>query len=345
MRRGPREPNAARRSWLRSGSETPEVPTAAEVATTEVAPATEVAEVRAAAVAARVTTGIARVAARVSCIAAVARVGGRVAGLLGLGRGVVAPEHHVGERRSDDDPGDHAAHAHATAHAASTPAEGALEVAGTAHLGAGRAAGEVSRLVAARALTLGKVLVEALEDHLALLGGELGEGLGVHPLDVLRRRGAQQVLVAGDGPLVLGRRASVRRRDGIRRSRGRLLGPLLLLEGLTAQELVEESHVFSFVGGASASHSSDTYPNERHGPAFRTVRAAHARSHPRTGGFVAGDAPTAYAWSREGWGQRWFSASVSTERSRDSMSSNCSGPMMSGGASWMTGSPRSSARQ
>src|SRR6478609_5204723 len=312
MRRGPREPNAARRSWLRSGSETPEVPTAAEVATTEVAPATEVAEVRAAAVAARVTTGIARVAARVSCIAAVARVGGRVAGLLGLGRGVVAPEHHVGERRSDDDPGDgaehrardHAAHAHATAHAASAPAEGALEVAGTAHLGAGRAAGEVSR-----------------------------------------RGGAQQVLVAGDGPLVLGRRASARRRDGIWRSRGRLLGPLLLLEGLTAQELVEESHVFSFVGGASASHSSDTYPNERHGPAFRTVRATHARSHPRTGGFVAGDTPTAYAWSREGWGQRWFSASVSTERSRDSMSSNCSGPMMSGGASWMTGSPRSSARQ
>ncbi len=79
--------------------------------------------------------------------------------------------------------------------------------------------------------------------------------------------------------------------------------------------------------------------------AFGGGRGGTARSHPRTGGFVAGDTPTAYARSRKVWGQRWFSASVSTERSRDSMSSNCSGPMISGGASWMTGSPRSSARQ
>ena len=42
---------------------------------------------------------------------------------------------------------------------------------------------------------------------------------------------------------------------------------------------------------------------------------------------------------------RWSSAPVSTERSRCSMSSNSGWPMVSGGASWTTGSPRSSARQ
>ena len=41
----------------------------------------------------------------------------------------------------------------------------------------------------------------------------------------------------------------------------------------------------------------------------------------------------------------WFSASVRTARSRCSMSSNSGWPMISGGASWITGSPRSSARQ
>ena len=48
---------------------------------------------------------------------------------------------------------------------------------------------------------------------------------------------------------------------------------------------------------------------------------------------------------RPGSPQRWFSASVSTERSRRSISSNSVGPMISGGASCTTGSPRSSARQ
>ena len=38
-------------------------------------------------------------------------------------------------------------------------------------------------------------------------------------------------------------------------------------------------------------------------------------------------------------------ASVSTERRICSISSNCDWPQISGGASWMTGSPRSSARQ
>ena len=38
-------------------------------------------------------------------------------------------------------------------------------------------------------------------------------------------------------------------------------------------------------------------------------------------------------------------ASSRTGRSTARISSNCSGPAISGGASWMTGSPRSSARQ
>ena len=44
-------------------------------------------------------------------------------------------------------------------------------------------------------------------------------------------------------------------------------------------------------------------------------------------------------------GHRCASAPCRTERSREVMSSNSGWPMMSGGASWMTGSPRSSARQ
>ena len=50
-------------------------------------------------------------------------------------------------------------------------------------------------------------------------------------------------------------------------------------------------------------------------------------------------------WGMQTRGQRWLGASVSTERSRCSMSSNSAWPIVSGGASWTTGSPRSSARQ
>ena len=45
------------------------------------------------------------------------------------------------------------------------------------------------------------------------------------------------------------------------------------------------------------------------------------------------------------WPQMRVQASVRTARRMRSISSNCSGPQMSGGASWTTGSPRSSHRQ
>ena len=54
--------------------------------------------------------------------------------LLGLGGGLVAAEHHVGEGRADDDTGDgaehgagdHAAHPHTATHTAATPAAAGL---------------------------------------------------------------------------------------------------------------------------------------------------------------------------------------------------------------------------
>ncbi|MFT2689330.1 hypothetical protein [Clavibacter zhangzhiyongii] len=51
-------------------------------------------------------------------------------------------------------------------------------------------------------VALGRVRAQLAEEDLALLGGELLERLDVHLLDLLGRRGAEQVAVALDGDLV-----------------------------------------------------------------------------------------------------------------------------------------------
>ena len=91
--------------------------------------------------------------------------------------------------------------------------------------------------------------------------------------------GAQQVRVAGDGALVLGGGASSGRRDGIGLAGGRrrLLGALLL-QRLSAQQLVEESHVFSLASAVRRRRTHHTYPNERVVRAFRRSVASWPRS-------------------------------------------------------------------
>ena len=90
-----------------------------------------------------------------------------------------------------------------------------------------------------------------------------------------------------------------------------------------------------------------------------SVWGAATFGEPLTAGTVLGLALTLVAArvaalpdaSGPGWGRtrapsyRWFSASVSTERRMRSISSKCDWSATSGGASWTTGSPRSSARQ
>jgi hypothetical protein len=81
------------------------------------------------------------------------------------------------------------------------PTEGPLQGARLADLGAGGGARQALRVVPARSLGAGDR--GQLFQHLPpLLGGELGERLGVGGLDLVRRGGAQQVPVALDGLLV-----------------------------------------------------------------------------------------------------------------------------------------------
>ena len=99
------------------------------------------------------------------------------------------------------------------------------------------------------------------------------------------------------------------------------------------------------------------------GPSSAAARRPTATASGRAARRCAPSGPACRRWPRPPGGRRrrrpgprgWSAwrhacsilrdASSSTGRSTASISSNCSGPAMSGGENWITGSPRSSARQ
>ena len=110
------------------------------------------------------------------------------------------------------------------------PAEGptrerVLQRAGIPHLRAGGRPGQVRRF--GRGARLGRRDGREVLQHLvALLGRQLGEGLGVDRFELLRWCGPQEVAVPSDRPLVLGRPRSWRGRTIRTPGRPRPLGVL-----------------------------------------------------------------------------------------------------------------------
>src|SRR5690606_37075439 len=117
--------------------------------------------------------------------------------------------------------------------------ERTLERAGAAQLGARRRAGERGRLARERALARRSPPGELLVDAGALAVGEPREGFGVHVLDRLGRRGADEVAVALDRPLICRRPRARAARNGLRGG------------GRAAEESIQESH------GASGTHATE----------------------------------------------------------------------------------------
>ena len=186
------------------------------------------------------------------------------------------------------------------------------------------------------------------------LGGIAGDdersALGVVAGDVLLGGDPTELVdgVAQRGTEVAGAASPILVRDPVERDGVEGRDPAAVAAARAEADVLrlEDAHVEQRVAAAAGSTPSRVRCSRRRRWRRRRRRRRRRRPPGPGGCALPPQRPAAPAASGRSRGSevRWTPRRA-RQRSRCSMSSNSAGPMVSGGASWTTGSPRSSARQ